>query len=49
MISPTDANRQTPVIMFHGDQDPIVSMNRAKRNAERLIELGYDVTWKTYP
>ncbi|KAM6514369.1 hypothetical protein FALCPG4_015518 [Fusarium falciforme] len=49
MISPTDANRQTPVIMFHGDQDTMVPTNRAKRDVERLIELGYDVAWKTYP
>ncbi|KAH7010989.1 Alpha/Beta hydrolase protein [Ilyonectria destructans] len=49
MISPTDANRQTPVIMFHGDEDPMVPTNRAKRNAEGLTELGYDVTWKTCP
>ncbi|KAH7243907.1 hypothetical protein NW759_017235 [Fusarium solani] len=48
MISPTDANRQTPVIMFHGDQDTIVPTSLAKRNAERLRELGYDVTWKTF-
>ncbi|KAJ4129450.1 hypothetical protein NW765_016323 [Fusarium oxysporum] len=49
MISPTDANRQTPVIMLHGDQDPIVPTNRAQRDAERLTRLGYNVTWKTYP
>lgn len=49
MISPTDANRQTPIIMLHGDEDPIVPTNRAQRDAERLTRLGYNVTWKTYP
>jgi predicted esterase len=49
MISSTDASRQTPVIMLHGDQDPIVPTNRAQRDAERLTRLGYNVTWKTYP
>ncbi|KAH7112660.1 Phospholipase/Carboxylesterase-domain-containing protein [Dactylonectria macrodidyma] len=49
MISPADASRHTPVIMLHGDQDPIVPTNRAKSDAERLTELGYNVTWKTYP
>ncbi|RKK65516.1 hypothetical protein BFJ69_g16214 [Fusarium oxysporum] len=48
MISPADANSQTPVIMFHGDQDTIMPTNRAKRLAERLRELGYDVTWKSF-
>ncbi|KPM41962.1 Acyl-protein thioesterase 1 [Neonectria ditissima] len=49
LISPTDANRQTPVIMYHGDQDPIVHTNRGKLSADKLQELGYNVTWKTYP
>ncbi|KAH7124421.1 acyl-protein thioesterase 1 [Dactylonectria macrodidyma] len=49
LISPTDTNRETPVIMFHGDHDTLLPTNRAKRDAERLTELGYDVTWKTYP
>ncbi|PNP60594.1 hypothetical protein FNYG_14672 [Fusarium nygamai] len=49
MISSTDASRETPVIMLHGDQDPIVPTNRAQRDAEMLTRLGYNVAWKTYP
>ncbi|KAH6885340.1 Phospholipase/carboxylesterase/thioesterase [Thelonectria olida] len=49
LVSPTDANRQTPVMMYHGDQDPVVPTNRGKLSADKLTELGYDVTWKTYP
>ncbi|KAK7433200.1 hypothetical protein QQZ08_000135 [Neonectria magnoliae] len=49
MISPQDANRQTPVLMYHGDQDPVVHTNRGKLSADKLKELGYNVTWKTYP
>lgn len=49
MVSPTDANRQTPIKMFHGDADPIVNIQRAKLSVDLLKELGYDVTWKVYP
>ncbi|RSM06857.1 Acyl-protein thioesterase 1 [Fusarium oligoseptatum] len=49
IVSPTDANRQTPVKMFHGDADPIVNVHRGKLSVDLLKELGYDVTWKTYP
>ncbi|KAI8669539.1 Acyl-protein thioesterase 1 [Fusarium keratoplasticum] len=49
MVSPTDANRQTPVKMFHGDADPIVNIQRGKLSVDLLKELGYDVTWKVYP
>ncbi|RSL48109.1 Acyl-protein thioesterase 1 [Fusarium sp. AF-6] len=49
MVSPTDANRQTPVKMFHGDADPIVNVQRGKLSVDLLKELGYDVTWKIYP
>lgn len=49
LVKPTDANRQTPVMMFHGDADPIVPFQRGKLSADLLKELGYDVTFKTYP
>ncbi|KAJ4266528.1 hypothetical protein NW762_004515 [Fusarium torreyae] len=49
IVKPTDANRQTPVMMFHGEEDPIVNFQRGKLSADMLKELGYDVTWKTYP
>ncbi|KAF4985626.1 hypothetical protein FDECE_16430 [Fusarium decemcellulare] len=49
MVKPTDPNRQTPIIMFHGAEDPIVPVQRGKLSADLLKELGYDVTWKTYP
>ncbi|EWG45810.1 acyl-protein thioesterase 1 [Fusarium verticillioides 7600] len=49
LVKPTDANRQTPVMMFHGDADPIVPFQRGKLSADMLKELGYDVSFKTYP
>lgn len=49
LVNPDDANRKTPVIMFHGDSDPIVRTERGKLSADLLKELGYDVSWKVYP
>ncbi|KAH7161305.1 Phospholipase/carboxylesterase/thioesterase [Dactylonectria macrodidyma] len=49
MITPGDPNHQTPIIMHHGDQDPIVPTARGKLSADRLKELGYDVSWTTHP
>ncbi|KAF4972119.1 hypothetical protein FSARC_1259 [Fusarium sarcochroum] len=49
IVKPTDANRQTPVMMFHGEEDPIVHFQRGKLSADMLKELGYDVSWRTYP
>ncbi|KAL3595021.1 hypothetical protein FPOAC2_09342 [Fusarium poae] len=49
IVKPTDANRQTPVMMFHGEEDPIVPCERGKLSADLLKGLGYDVAWKTYP
>ncbi|KAF5024104.1 hypothetical protein F66182_3848 [Fusarium sp. NRRL 66182] len=49
IVKPTDANRKTPVMMFHGEEDPLVPLERGKKSADLLKEIGYDVTWRTYP
>jgi len=42
-------NLQTPILVNHGTHDPVVSMKFGKNSADLLIDLGYQVTWKTYP
>lgn len=42
-------NKDTPILMYHGDSDPLVRTPLGLHSAEKLKELGYDVTWKTYP
>jgi len=42
------ANQATPVFMAHGQQDPVVPLQRAQESSQLLKQLGYDVTWKTY-
>lgn len=43
------ANHETPIFLAHGTMDPVVVFPRAQESQQKLIELGYDVTWKTYP
>ena len=44
-----EANRGTPIFQAHGTADPMVPLEAGEAARLRLIELGYDVTWTTYP
>ncbi|KAL0078122.1 Phospholipase/carboxylesterase/thioesterase [Phycomyces blakesleeanus] len=44
----SDANKKTPILMCHGDADPVVNYTFGKESAERLQQLKYDVEFKTY-
>ena len=44
----TDANRETKIFQAHGELDPMVPLDRGSAAHARLVELGYDVEWKTY-
>ena len=43
------ANADIPVFMGHGEQDPLIALDRAARSLETLRGLGYAVEWRTYP
>ena len=43
------ANRDVPIFMAHGTQDPLIPLERARRSRDRLRELGYRVEWREYP
>lgn len=43
------ANMATPILAHHGTYDPVVAIHLGKQGANRLIELGYPLTWKQYP
>ncbi len=45
----SEANRATPVFQGHGTFDPMVPMERGKAAHQRLVELGYDAVWRSYP
>lgn len=45
----SDANKKTPILMCHGDADPVVKPEYGFESAEKLKSMGYDITRKTYP
>jgi phospholipase/carboxylesterase len=42
------ANRDVPIFMAHGSQDPIVVPERAIRSRDALEQLGYAVEWHEF-
>jgi phospholipase/carboxylesterase len=42
-------NRNTPILMMHGDYDPIIPKALGKASYDVLRGLGYRVEWKSYP
>lgn len=44
----TAANRDLPILMCHGSQDPIVPMSLGERSRDVLAALGYPLDWRPY-
>lgn len=44
-----DANRDLPIFMAHGSEDPMISLGRAERSRRMLDGLGYPLEWHEYP
>jgi phospholipase/carboxylesterase len=42
-------NRDVPIFMSHGTQDPVIPLSWAKRSRDSLARLGYAVEWHEYP
>ncbi|HEX4780526.1 MAG TPA: alpha/beta hydrolase [Usitatibacter sp.] len=43
------ANRQVPILMVHGTQDPVIPLALAESSLRTLRGHGYEVDWHTYP
>ena len=43
------ANRDVPIMMAHGDSDPVVPPPLAESSRELLQQQGYRVEWHSYP
>src|SRR6476661_542608 len=43
------ANARTPLLLAHGTYDNVVQLERGEQSREFLEQLGYDVSWHTYP
>jgi phospholipase/carboxylesterase len=44
----TAAGRALPVLMCHGRQDPVITIDRALRSRDALLALGVPVQWREY-
>ncbi len=47
-VEASPANKDVPIFMAHGSEDPIVVPERARRSHEALERLGYAVEWHEY-
>ena len=45
----SSANRDVPIFMAHGTQDPVVQFRWAQASRDVLVAAGYNVEWHTYP
>jgi len=45
----SEANRDVPVFLAHGMQDPIVAPQRGEASRDALVALGHEVEWHAYP
>jgi len=43
------ANRDIPIFMAHGTQDPLIPLSWAARSRDHLTSLGFAVEWREYP
>jgi phospholipase/carboxylesterase len=44
----SEANRDVPIFMAHGIEDPIVPLKLAAASCSRLLTMGYRVEWHEY-
>jgi phospholipase/carboxylesterase len=43
------ANQEVPIMMAHGQMDPLIPLARAIETRQELTRLGYAVSWHEYP
>ena len=45
----SSANRQVPIMMAHGQSDPVIPLRKAIETRQALGDLGFAVDWHEYP
>jgi len=45
----SEANLDVPIFVAHGSDDDVIPLVAAEFSRDRLVELEYAVTWRTYP
>ena len=43
------ANRDVPIFLAHGTQDPVIPIARARASRNALVAMGHAVAWHEYP
>ncbi len=43
------ADEEIPVMMVHGDYDPVIPVGIAEASYQKLLEIGCQVSWQRYP
>ena len=43
------AGKQVPIMMAHGQSDPVIPLSKALETRQALVELGYAIDWHEYP
>jgi phospholipase/carboxylesterase len=44
-----DVGRAVPIMMAHGQTDPVIPLDKAVKTRQGLTDLGYAVDWREYP
>ena len=45
----SESNKTIPLLMAHGEYDPVVPIGLAQLSKQRLLDAGYQVEWLSYP
>ena len=45
----SSTNQGTPILMAHGEFDPLIPIDFARQSAETLQQQGYALDWHSYP
>ncbi|MDF0750194.1 alpha/beta hydrolase [Marinobacter sp. 71-i] len=48
-VEVSDANRGIPILVYHGTHDPMVPEALGRLSVEKLKELGFEPSYKTFP
>lgn len=48
-VNPNEINKETPFLVQHGNQDPVVPVQLGEHARKWLENKGYQVTYQTYP
>ena len=48
-VEKSDANRDIPIFLAHGSDDPVVPVDLAYSTRGQLEQQGYSLVWKEYP